>query len=283
MAETKIADFSTAKCDIQYEYVYLTGTITHPELEWHFEGDDTCTIISQHEMMVKNMYLSGDKHYITLRMSMTSLTATIPDMGESALKIVQGGKSQSIDALLGDAFMILLSTAGSMQYSGTGKASTLEFGAQVTPEVNSAATSNPIISLLAEYDYTHPFIIKAPYGHRLELQLAHPDLEIRTILKYKPAWHNNEEPQPIFVKDVNLADTQIAANLLYQIGWVAGEVNPEIMITTGASGVLYWLTLSQEGRAKLKQETIYNAPLTVRDVTAGVTLQVPLLIGAITE
>jgi hypothetical protein len=55
------------------------------------------------------------------------------------------------------------------------------------------------------------------------------------------------------------------------------------MITTGASGVLYWLTLSQEGRAKLKQETIYNAPLTVRDITAGITLQVPLLIGVSME
>ena len=53
----------------------------------------------------------------------------------------------------------------------------------------------------------------------------------------------------------------------------------ETMPTFSASGVLYWLTLSQEGREKLNQATTYNVPLTVRDVTAGITLQVPLFVA----
>lgn len=281
MTETKLVDFSTAKCEVHYGHAYLTGTIIHPELEWHFEGDATCTIISQHEMLVNGMHFSGDKHYITLRLDISSLVTTTPDMEKSPGKIVQGGKYQSVDTIIMESLMEIMSISA-ISYLGTGKSITLEFSTQASPDASSASTGNPCIQLKAEYDYTHPFIIKAPYGHRLELQLANSDLEIRTITKYKPAWHNNEDPLPTFIKDVNLADAQIASKLMHQIMWIEGNVDEFGIITAGYSGVLYWLTLSQEGREKLNQATTYNVPLTVRDMTAGTTLQVPLFI-AITE
>ena len=277
MTKAEIVDFNTAKCEIHYEYAYLTGTIIHPELEWHLEGDDTCTIISQHEMLLNGIHVSGNKHYITLRMALSELAVTTPNFEEGPAKIVQGDKYQEVFPL---EILMMLLPAMLSPYVGAGKSSMLEFGAQVDPQVNSAVTSNTSIALKDTYDYTQPFIIKAPYGHRLELQLANPDLEIRTIAKYKPAWHTNESPLPFAIKEVNLADAQIASSLPLQIMWLAG-MDYDAMYTLSASGVLYWLTLSQEGKEKLNQQstTFFKAPLTVRDVTAGITLQVPLCVA----
>lgn len=277
MTKAQLVDFSTAKCEIHYEHAYLTGTIIHPELEWHFESDETRNIISQHEMVANGMHVSGNKHYITLRLALSELAVSTPEIEEGPDKIVQGDKYQPVLPL--ETLMMFLPAMLS-SHAGAGKASTLEFGAQVTPEVNSAVTSSTSIVLKDTHDYTQPFIIKAPYGHRLELQLANPDLEIRTITKYNPTWHNIESPLPFCIKEVNLAEAQIASNLPLQVMWITG-MEIETIHTFSASGVLYWLTLSQEGRAKLNQQstTFFNAPLTVRDVTTGITLQVPLSVA----